>query len=121
MTDFEAIASQYIVAWNTTDDDARRAAVRELWAEDATYVDPIVAARGHAQVDATIAAVQAQFPTFRFRLVGTVDGHHNQCRFRWELGPEGADAPIAGSDVAVVDDDGRVASVLGFLDRVPTA
>jgi hypothetical protein len=54
-------------------------------------------------------------------LAGPVDGHHDQVRFSWELGPAGADAPVAGFDVAVVSDDGRIQTVLGFLDRVPAA
>jgi hypothetical protein len=41
--------------------------------------------------------------------------------FTWELGPAGGEAPIAGFDVAMTDDDGRLELVLGFLDRVPTA
>jgi len=57
-------------------------------------------------------------PDFSFRLMGPVDGHHNQCRFRWELGPRGSDAPVVGFDVAVVG-DGTIQTVLGFLDRVP--
>lgn len=43
-----------------------------------------------------------------------------QARFRWELGPDGGPAPIAGFDVALVDADGRLTDVLGFLDRVPS-
>jgi hypothetical protein len=27
---------------------------------------------------------------FTFRLAGAVDGHHNQARFGWELGPAAA-------------------------------
>lgn len=68
-----------------------------------------------------IAAVQAQFPAFAFRLVGPVDAHHDQLRFTWELGPAGAEAPIVGFDVAERDADGRLQTVLGFLDRVPGA
>jgi hypothetical protein len=113
------IATRYIEAWNETDTAARRAAIKQLWADDATYVDPLVSVQGHDQIDATIAAVQAQFPQFAFRLAGAVDGHHDQCRFQWELGPQNADAPVAGFDVAVIGDDGRLRSVLGFLDRVP--
>jgi hypothetical protein len=41
-------------------------------------------------------------------------------RFGWELGPKGQEALIAGSDVAVLDDDGRIRAVFGFLDRVPS-
>ena len=54
-----------------------------------------------------------------FRLAGPVDVHHDQVRFTWHLGPEGQAAPAVGSDVAVTDDNGRIRTVLGFLDRVP--
>jgi hypothetical protein len=41
-------------------------------------------------------------------------------RFRWGLAPEGAGEPVViGFDVAVVAEDGRLRSVLGFLDKVP--
>jgi hypothetical protein len=40
--------------------------------------------------------------------------------FTWELGPDGADAVVVGFDVAQWDADGRLALVLGFLDRVPS-
>ena len=47
-----------------------------------------------------------------------MDGHHEQLRFSWELGPAGGAPPIAGPDVAVTDGNGRLRAVLGFLDRV---
>ncbi len=61
-----------------------------------------------------------QFPGFSFRLSGAVDGHHDTARFSWELvsGTDGA-APVAGFDVITLDDEGRIRSVFGFLDRVP--
>jgi hypothetical protein len=37
----------------------------------------------------------------------------------WSLGPEGAEPPIEGSDVVMVD-DGRIRQVIGFIDRAPT-
>ena len=120
MSDPTTLAERYIAAWNETDGDARRQAVERLWTDDASYVDPLVEARGHDQITATIDAVQAQFPGFVFRLVGPADGHHQQVRFSWELGPEDGPAPIAGSDVALTDGDGRLRTVLGFLDRVPS-
>lgn len=119
MTTYDTIAKRYIDAWNLTDPDARRAAVDELYADDARYIDPLAVAEGREAISATIGAVQQQFPGFEFRLAGPVDGHHNQARFGWELGPAGQPAPIVGFDVAVTDDDGRIRSVFGFLDRVP--
>jgi hypothetical protein len=122
MADFESLAEQYIATWNETDPAERSRLLGELWADDARYVDPLVVAEGREAIGATIGAVQRQFPGFVFRLVGPVDGHHDQARFSWELGPEHADgAPVAGSDVAVVDGHGRLQTVLGFLDRVPAA
>ena len=121
MSDFTTLAERYIAAWNETDAQQRRRAVEELYTEDARYVDPLVEAAGREGIAATIGAVQAQFPGFVFRLAGPVDGHHEQARFSWELGPEEGPAPIAGFDVAVTDGDGRLRTVLGFLDRVPPA
>ena len=116
---YDDLAQRYIDAWNETDATARRAAVDRLYTDDARYVDPLAVAEGRDAITSMIGAVQEQFPGFIFRLAGQVDGHHNQARFGWELGPAGAPAPIVGFDVAVVDDAGRIKSVLGFLDNVP--
>jgi SnoaL-like domain len=121
MSNYDEMAKRYIDTWNQTDPAVRRAAIDQLYSEDARYVDPVVLAEGRDAIDATIAAVQAQFPGFVFRLAGPVDGHHDQARFGWELGPVGEPAPIVGFDVAVTDSAGRVKTVLGFLDKVPAA
>ncbi|RKN43168.1 nuclear transport factor 2 family protein [Streptomyces hoynatensis] len=120
-TAFDTLAERYIATWNETDPKARRRAVEALWSEDGRYVDPLVEAEGPAAIDATIAAVQQQFDGMTFRLAGPVDGHHDQARFTWELGPEGGEALVVGFDVAQTDGQGRLVRVLGFLDRVPTA
>lgn len=119
MTAYDELAQRYIDTWNETDASPRRAAVDELYTEDARYVDPMGDAEGREAIASMIGAVQEQFPGFRFRLAGPVDGHHNQARFSWELGPAGSPAPIVGFDVAVSDDSGRIQTVLGFLDKVP--
>lgn len=121
MADFQSLAARYIETWNEHDPAIRRKAVEELWAADGRYIDPLTDAQGRAAIDAAIAAAHQQFPSFEFRLIGGVDGHHGQCRFSWELGPAGSEAPVAGSDVAVVTGDGRLQTVLGFLDKVPAS
>ncbi|WP_422740131.1 nuclear transport factor 2 family protein [Micromonospora sp. WMMD729] len=120
-TSFDALAERYIAIWNETDPARRRTQIAEVWAPDARYVDPLTVAEGRDAIDATIAAVQGQFPGLTFRLAGPVDGHHDQVRFTWELGPDGVEAPVVGFDVAVLDGNGQVREVLGFLDRVPVA
>lgn len=121
MSDINDTVERYIAAWNETDATARRAAIDALMTQDVTYIDPMAVAEGADALDATIAAVQGQFPDFTFRLAGTPDAHHDQARFTWELGPAGAEAPVVGFDVVVLAEDGRIRAVYGFLDKVPTA
>jgi hypothetical protein len=118
MTEPTSIAIQYLQAWNETDPDRRARLLREHWADDARYVDPLMRGEGLQQIDALIAGVHARFPGFRFALAGAPDGHGEHVRFSWSLGPAGSEPPIAGSDVVELR-DGRIARVVGFLDRVP--
>lgn len=120
MSDFTELAEQYVATWNETDPQARRALIDEIWSADGRYTDPLADVAGRDQIDAVIAAAQAQFAGMTFRLAGRVDAHHDQARFTWELGPDGT-VVVVGFDVAKRDADGRLALVLGFLDKVPNA
>jgi len=113
------VIARYLDCWNETSPVARRKLIDEVWAADADYIDPMAAAHGRDAIDATIAAVQGQFPGLVFSLAGPVDSHHRQARFTWGLAPDGAEPVVIGFDVAVAADDGRLTSVLGFLDKVP--
>ncbi|AKU15109.1 nuclear transport factor 2 family protein [Luteipulveratus mongoliensis] len=113
------LAASYLATWNEKDADARAKLLADHWADNASYSDPMAQASGHDAIGATIGAVQEQFPDFVFTLVGEVDSHHQQARFQWGLGPEGAEPVVIGFDVVVTDDDGRIETVLGFLDKVP--
>ena len=115
------LMENYLACWNETDAEARRALIAQHWSDEPTYVDPLVDIRGRAALDATIGAVQAQFPGFVFTPVGSVDAHHDVARFGWGLGPANAEPIVIGFDVVVTDADGRIAHVAGFLDRVPAA
>ena len=118
MSTYEDAAQRYFAAWNATGAELADA-VAKAWIEDGEYTDPLTEVRGHEQLVAAITGVHEQFPGFVFRPLGVVDGHHDTARFSWELiAPDGS-APVAGSDVVVLDTDGRISSVLGFLDRVP--
>jgi hypothetical protein len=118
MTDAATIADRYIALWNETDAGRRQDLLVKLWSEDGTYIDPLMQGSGHSQIDALISAVHQRFPDFRFALIGQPDGYGDQVRFSWQLGPEGADGPIKGTDFATLD-DGRLKHVVGFLDQVP--
>ena len=115
------VIERYLDCWNETDPATRRTLIEEVWAPDASYTDPLAEVTGRAAIDATIAAVQGQFPGFVFTLAGPVDTHHRQTRFSWNLAPEGAEPVVVGSDVALTGPDGQIVAVFGFLDKVPDA
>jgi hypothetical protein len=116
MTD---LVENYLACWNETDAAARRALIDRHWSDNPSYSDPMVQVRGRDALDATIGAVQQQFPGLVFTPGGDVDAHHDQARFTWNLGPAGAQPLVVGFDVIVADADGRIDTVLGFLDQVP--
>lgn len=116
MTD---LAERYLACWNETDPATRRKLIERTWHQNAVYTDPLADAHGIDAIEATITAVQNQFPDFVFTQVGQVDTHHQQTRFQWGLGPAGAEPAVIGFDVVVTAEDGSIKQVLGFLDKVP--
>ncbi len=122
MTTYDFTAERYLSAWNAEGDEAIAKAVAEALTEEATYTDPVADVAGHQGIAATIADCHEQFPGFSLQLTGSVDGHHNVARFSWELVSKAdGSSPVAGFDVITLAEDGRVSSVIGFLDRVPGA
>jgi ketosteroid isomerase-like protein len=123
---YESAVARYFEAWNAGDPEALAKAVAAAWSAEGTYTDPLAAVTGHTEIAGLIAGAHEQFPGFVFRPLGAVDGHHDTARFAWELVSQaggtpsgGGSAPVAGFDVITLDADGRIRSVLGFLDRVP--
>jgi hypothetical protein len=118
----QEIVERYIATWNETDAGRRRELIDQVWAADGSYTDPLADVRGRAQIDAIVAGAQQQFPGLEFRLAGPVDANHNQARFSWHLGHFGhlgAEPLVVGFDVMVVNGEGQIGSVHGFLDKVP--
>ncbi|HXT07518.1 MAG TPA: nuclear transport factor 2 family protein [Roseiarcus sp.] len=118
MNDAQQIAKTYIAFWNAADAVERGRLYEAGFRPDATYADPHMRGAGPQEIGALAAGAQQRFPGFAFRLIGPADGHGEFVRFRWALGPAGAEAPIEGSDVVRLS-GGRIAEVIGFLDKLP--
>ncbi|MCE0540383.1 nuclear transport factor 2 family protein [Kineosporia rhizophila] len=122
MTDFTALAELYLQVWNEGDAARRRELAGDLFAATCVFTDPLASVQGPDGIEAVIAQGQQQFAGHHLRLAGPVDGHHDQLRFTWELvsdGNEQAPPVVVGFDVLVTGPDGKIAQVLGFLDRAP--
>ena len=119
MTDITTIVDGYIAAWNEPDAERRRALVADAFADDATFVDPLMTGEGIDGITAMIGAAQQQFPGHRFELSAGPDAHHDRVRFAWTMvGADDGTAVAAGVDFATVGRDGRLQGVTGFLEPV---
>lgn len=114
------IVGKYLATWNAERSD-RAGLLAEHWSPQVTYVDPQAEVSGHTALSELMETVRAQFPGFIFSLVSEVDAHHRQARFSWGLGPAGENPVAIGFDVMVLDEDGKIQDVRGFLDTVPSA
>ena len=116
MTDISTTIDDYIAAWNEGDEGRRRELVSRTFADDATYLDPLVSSEGTDGIATMIGAVQQQYAGHRFVLAAGPDAHHDCVRFTWELkNPDGAHV-ATGIDFATVAGDGRLRTVIGFLE-----
>jgi hypothetical protein len=117
--DANLLVERYIAVWNERDAAHRRALITQLWTDDASYLDPLMQGEGHSGIDTMIQGVQERFVGHHFRQRDKVDTHNNHMRFSWDLVSEGGDALAGGTDFATVAADGRLQTVVGFLDFVP--
>ncbi|MCW3065536.1 MAG: nuclear transport factor 2 family protein [Solirubrobacterales bacterium] len=116
MADMTSVVDDYIAAWNETDAGRRRELVARTFADDATYLDPLMDGAGTDGIDALIGGAQRQFPGARFELAGGPDAHHDVVRFVWHLHAAGGERIATGHDYATVAEDGRLRAVTGFLE-----
>ena len=114
MIDPNHIAERYLDTWNT--EPSERAAALEHWSLDATYIDPLMSGQGREGIGTMIEAAIAQFPGHRFALDGQPDGHGPYVRFGWTLASSNGEPVAHGTDIVRLDDGGRIAEVVGFLD-----
>ncbi len=116
MTDITTTIDDYIAAWNEGDAARRRELVERAFADDATYVDPLVSSEGADGIAAMIGAVQEQYAGHRFVLAAGPDAHHDCVRFTWHLKGAGETHVATGIDFATIAGDGRLRTVIGFLE-----
>lgn len=120
MTDLTIIAQAYVAAWNATEAADRKRLMQAAFTGNASYRDPHSSAEGQDRIDAMIAEVHKRFPGYSFSLKGTPDGYADVIRFSWAMANGGAESLVEGTDIGIIE-DGRLAKVTGFLDKVPVS
>ena len=97
----------------------RRAAIDELFQEDAVFYDPNGGAfRGREEIDRIAGVIKATHPDFTYQPVAPPEEMGDAGRVRWVSGAPGKPPAYAGTDF-IVARNGRIASVYLFFDNLP--
>src|SRR6266705_3053512 len=96
----------------------RRAAIDEIFHEDAVYYEPNGAYRGRDEIDRIAGVIKATHPDFQYQPLSPPEEIGDGCRVRWVSGSPGRPPAYAGTDF-IVARNGRIASVYLFFDSLP--
>lgn len=98
------------------DEQRRRQAIRELYAEDAELHEPHASARGQAAISDAIGRLLAKLPgDLIFTAEGPAIGHNGVARLNWRSTAASDPDAVTGTDVAQFA-GGRIVSLHVFLD-----
>ena len=113
------LAGQYFAMWNEADADRRAEIIEATWTADGVFVDPSFEVAGHEGLTKMVETAHQMFPGHAFSRTGEIQQHHNHLRWSWHLAAAGQDPVAGGTDVVTLDADGKIQSVVGFLDFAP--
>jgi len=97
----------------------RRAAIDEIFHEDAVFYDPNRGIyRGRDEIDRIAGVIKATHPDFQYQPLSPPEEVGDGGRVRWVSGAPGKPLAYAGTDFMVAR-DGRIAAVYLFFDELP--
>jgi len=95
----------------------RRAAIDEIFHEDAVFHEPNGIYRGRDEIDRIAGVIKATHPDFQYQPIAEPEEVGNGGRVQWVSGRPGEAPAYAGTDFIIVR-DGRIATVHLFFDKV---
>ena len=96
----------------------RRAAVDEIFHEDAVFHEPNGTYRGRDEIDRIAGVIKAAHPDFRYQPLSPPEVIGDGGRVRWVSGSPDKPSAYAGTDF-IIARDGKIAAVYLFFDKLP--
>jgi len=102
-----------------SDPARRRAAIEELFHEDAVFYDPKGGTfRGRDEIHRIAGVLKATHPDFQYQPLAPPEETGDGGRVPWVSGTPGKPPAYAGTDF-IVARDGRIVSIYLFFDALP--
>ncbi len=118
MAEFDDTVTAYLDTWNATDTAQRRRCWKSIGRRASPTPIRWPMCSGHDGISGAIEAVQAQFPGYAFTLSVDRMPTTSTCASSG-VGPRDTEPVVVGFDVLSTDPEGRIQTVLGFLDQLP--
>ena len=96
----------------------RRAAIDEIFHENAGFHEPNGIHRGRDEIDRIAGVIKATHPDFRYQPLSPPEVMGDGGRVRWVSGSPGKPPAYAETDFIIVR-DGKIAAVYPFFDELP--
>lgn len=96
----------------------RRAAIDEIFHEDAVFCEPNGSYRGRDEIDRIAGVIKATHPDFRYQPISPPEEMGDAGRVRWVSGSPGKPPAYAGTDF-IVARDGKIVTLYLFFDEIP--
>ena len=98
----------------------RRAAIDEIFHEDAVFYDPNGGIyRGRDEIDRIAGVIKSAHPDFEYQPISPPEEMGNGGRVRWVSGRPGNVPAYAGTDF-IIARDGKISAVYLFFDELPS-
>ena len=107
-----------LAGWNERDPERVRPLLEKALSPEVVFIDPSIVARGIDEFEANVHEVHGRLPGADYGRSSGVDRHHDVVRYAWEIRRDG-ELVLPGFDATELDEQGRVARVLGFFGPLP--
>jgi hypothetical protein len=115
----DAVVTVYGSAWNEPDGELRRCALESSLTPSVTYIDPTIDTASREALSDAIGEFLAMAAGSTIVQTSGLDARDGELRFAWEFRTNGATV-IRGYDYMELDDGGRISSIRGYWDPLPT-
>ena len=118
MTNHPQALDHMLAAWNEPDAIRVRSHLEKALSPNVRFVDPTIDVTGIDGFEKNVHEVKSSIPGAVYSRTSGVDSQHGFYRYHWAIHVDDK-LLISGFDVTEVNEQGKVACVIGFFGDIP--
>lgn len=110
---------RYLDFWNAGTPDEQHRLAAATFTDDVRYLAPVGLRTGPKELIDFHDQFIGNVGEARFTSREEPEEHLGHVRLRWRIAARGNDSYAAGTDILILGDDGRITTVVTFVDQFP--